>query len=144
MSDDKTLSSKIRFGFKDLIEMRSNNWTARRVEEKAKKLSEIRKDDNHSNQSTPRSTNSTPRHGQAFGAGGARGGGGFQDARHGNNTTTNDRKSQPDAPVDEWTTVATTARGKKTIKIIHFLLLLRRRPIQHRLLLWVTKTNSPL
>jgi translation initiation factor 4G len=42
MSNDKTLSTKVRFGFKDLIEMRSNNWTARRVEEKAKKLSDIR------------------------------------------------------------------------------------------------------
>jgi translation initiation factor 4G len=42
LSTDHQLSTKIRFGFKDLIEMRGNNWTARREEEKAKKLSEIR------------------------------------------------------------------------------------------------------
>lgn len=42
LSTDKSLSTKVRFGFRDLIEMRKNNWTARRVEEKAKKLSELR------------------------------------------------------------------------------------------------------
>jgi translation initiation factor 4G len=42
LSNEKSLSKKVRFGFKDLIEMRANNWVARRVEEKAKKLSEIR------------------------------------------------------------------------------------------------------
>jgi len=42
LSSEKSLSTKIRFGFKDLIEMRNHNWTARREEEKAKKLSEIR------------------------------------------------------------------------------------------------------
>jgi translation initiation factor 4G len=46
LSGEKSLSTKIRFAFKDLIEMRNNNWTARREEEKAKKLSEIRSDGN--------------------------------------------------------------------------------------------------
>ncbi|CAE7551919.1 EIF4G1 [Symbiodinium microadriaticum] len=40
--DKKNTSSKIRFLFQDLIEMRRNNWTARRVEEKAKKQSAFR------------------------------------------------------------------------------------------------------
>lgn len=46
LSADKSLSTKVRFAFKDLIEMRNNNWTARRTEEKAKKLSEIRSEIN--------------------------------------------------------------------------------------------------
>jgi len=62
LADDKRLSSKIRFGFKDLIEMRSNNWTGRLVEVKAQKLSDLRKEEPTSQSSTPRSTQtSTPR-----------------------------------------------------------------------------------
>lgn len=44
LSNDKNLSSRSRFMYKDLIELRSNNWVPRRVVEKAKTLEEIRKD----------------------------------------------------------------------------------------------------
>jgi translation initiation factor 4G len=119
MATDKSLSSKIRFGFKDLIEMRLNNWTARRVEEKAKKLSEIRKDD-RSNQSTPRSSANTPRNagGSSFGNGSGSGGGksSFQDARQSSSGTgggSQDARSRDAPPADEWTTVTTSTKGKR-------------------------------
>lgn len=44
LSDDKTLSSRSRFMYKDLIEMRSKGWKLRREVETAKTLDEIRKD----------------------------------------------------------------------------------------------------
>ena len=88
--NDKRLSSKVRFGFKDLIEMRQNKWIARRVEEKAKKLSEIRKDDQTSTTTTPR--------GNSFG-----GGNKFQDARRGS----------PALEQDEWSVVPKGKKGNK-------------------------------
>jgi translation initiation factor 4G len=95
LASDKTLSSKVRFGFKDLIEMRENNWVARRVEEKAKKLSEIRKEDR--TQGTPKSLSATPR-----------GGSKFQD------TGSQDvRRSSPALEQDEWQTIPTSSKGRK-------------------------------
>jgi translation initiation factor 4G len=44
LSNDKALPSRSRFMYKDLLELRANNWTPRRKEEKAKTLEEIRKD----------------------------------------------------------------------------------------------------
>lgn len=44
LSDDKSLSSRSRFMYKDLLEMRSNGWKLRRELETAKTLEEIRKD----------------------------------------------------------------------------------------------------
>ena len=44
LSDDKDLSSRLRFMYKDLIEMRSKGWKLRREVETAKSLDEIRKD----------------------------------------------------------------------------------------------------
>jgi hypothetical protein len=43
-SDDKKLSSRVRFMYKDLIELRESDWVPRRKEEKAKTLEEIRQD----------------------------------------------------------------------------------------------------
>jgi len=43
-NDKKNLSSRSRFMYKDLIELRHNNWVARREEEKAKTLDEIKRD----------------------------------------------------------------------------------------------------
>eukprot|EP00341_Mesodinium_pulex_P000729 CAMPEP_0116963616 /NCGR_PEP_ID=MMETSP0467-20121206/48025_1 /TAXON_ID=283647 /ORGANISM="Mesodinium pulex, Strain SPMC105" /LENGTH=287 /DNA_ID=CAMNT_0004652295 /DNA_START=222 /DNA_END=1081 /DNA_ORIENTATION=+ len=73
ISKDKTYSSKIRFLFQDLIDMRKNNWTARRVEEKAKKQSTFRAQESpHGNaggSKFPGSGNNTPRGGGGgFGA----------------------------------------------------------------------------
>lgn len=102
LSNDKSLSSKVRFGFKDLIEMRNNNWTARRVEEKARKLSEIRSRDSGS-QNTPRSNNATPRNSSSFNKGGVQDARQSQDARSKAGTS-----SGGDA---EWTLAPT--KGKK-------------------------------
>merc|ERR1711957_598015 len=44
MSTNKKLSSRSRFMYKDLIELRYNRWVARREEETAKTLDEIKKD----------------------------------------------------------------------------------------------------
>jgi len=44
LSDDNTLSSRSRFMYKDLIEMRTKGWKLRREVETAKTLDEIRKD----------------------------------------------------------------------------------------------------
>mmetsp|Transcript_6649 Transcript_6649/g.10038 ORF Transcript_6649/g.10038 Transcript_6649/m.10038 type:complete len:950 (-) Transcript_6649:189-3038(-) len=95
MSRDKSLSSKIRFAFKDLIEMRENQWTARREEEKAKKLSEFReKDGSIKIQAPPANTASSMKSKpQDF----------RQDARQ-------DARQSAPAATDEWTSV--TKRGK--------------------------------
>ena len=44
LSDDTTLSSRLRFAYGDLIDMRANGWKLRREVETAKSLDEIRKD----------------------------------------------------------------------------------------------------
>ena len=44
LSDDKTLSSRSRFMYKDLLEMRAKGWKLRRELETAKTIAEIRKD----------------------------------------------------------------------------------------------------
>lgn len=43
-SDDMSLNSRTRFLYKDLIDLRRNRWVARREEETAKTLDEIKKD----------------------------------------------------------------------------------------------------
>jgi hypothetical protein len=98
LATDKSLSSKVRFGFKDLIEMRENNWVARRVEEKAKKLSEIRKESRNT-QSTPKASSNSTHGGNKF---------------HDSSASQDARQGSP-AP-DEWLTVPTTSRGKKNSK----------------------------
>jgi translation initiation factor 4G len=44
LSTEKTLSSRSRFMYKDLLELKENKWKARREEETAKTLDEIKKD----------------------------------------------------------------------------------------------------
>jgi len=44
LSEDTTLSSRLRFAYSDLIDMRANGWKLRREVETAKSLDEIRKD----------------------------------------------------------------------------------------------------
>merc|ERR1711971_634691 len=66
-SNDKSLVSRIRFMYKDLIELRSNNWVPRRKQEKAKTLDEIRKD-------VEREERIQAQQSQQYGSGGGRGG----------------------------------------------------------------------
>lgn len=70
MSDDKDLSSRSRFMYKDLIEMRSKGWKFRREMETAKTLDEIRKDAERDER------NAAQQSAQGGGYGGGRGGGG--------------------------------------------------------------------
>ena len=44
LSNDKSLNSRSRFMYKDLLELKENKWKARREEETAKTLDEIKKD----------------------------------------------------------------------------------------------------
>jgi translation initiation factor 4G len=44
LSDDKSLSSRARFMYKDLLEMKAKGWKLRRELETAKTIAEIRKD----------------------------------------------------------------------------------------------------
>lgn len=44
LSNDKTLNSRSRFMYKDLLDLRDNRWEPRRETEKAKTIDEIRKD----------------------------------------------------------------------------------------------------
>ena len=44
LSQDQNLPSRSKFMYKDLIDLRSNNWIPRRKEEKAKTIAEIRED----------------------------------------------------------------------------------------------------
>mmetsp|Transcript_7134 Transcript_7134/g.11294 ORF Transcript_7134/g.11294 Transcript_7134/m.11294 type:complete len:1094 (-) Transcript_7134:624-3905(-) len=80
-SDEKSLVSRVRFMYKDLIELRSNNWVPRRKQEKAKTLDEIRKD-------VEREERIQAQQSQQQGYGGGRGGG-----RGGNRKMNNDRNS---------------------------------------------------
>lgn len=76
-SNDKSLVSRVRFMYKDLIELRGNNWVPRRKQEKAKTLDEIRKD-------VEREERQQAQQSQQYGGGG-RGG------RGGNRKQNNDR-----------------------------------------------------
>jgi len=44
VSKDQAINSRIRFMYRDLIDLRKNKWVARRKEETAKTIAEIRKD----------------------------------------------------------------------------------------------------
>lgn len=67
-SNDKSLVSRVRFMYKDLIELRANRWVPRRKQEKAKTLDEIRKD-------VEREERIQAQQSQQYGSGGGRGGG---------------------------------------------------------------------
>lgn len=106
LSDDRSLSTKVRFGFKDLIEMRSNDWTARRVEEKAKKLSEIRGANTDGN----RTPSSGPPTGNGVKPTLTSRPSGPQDAR----LVPVSPAGLPPTPVDEWSVVG-SGKSKKVI-----------------------------
>ena len=112
LSDDRELSTKIRFAFKDLMEMRNNNWTARRVEEKAKKLSEIRSSIGNEGINPPSSQSTPTGLGSKSTPIGRPGVVGPQDARF---LPPQPSPSTINLPVDEWSVVG-PAKGKKSIQ----------------------------
>merc|ERR1719469_352623 len=69
MSNDKRLNSRVRFMYKDLMELRNNNWKARRETETTKTLDEIRRD-------VEKEERLAAQQSQSHGGGGYRGGGG--------------------------------------------------------------------
>ena len=66
LSTSKDLPSRSRFMYKDLLELRQNNWVPRRKDEKAKTIDEIRKDfeqEERAKQQQSQQMNSNPRGG---------------------------------------------------------------------------------
>jgi len=82
MSNDKRLNSRVRFMYRDLMELRNNNWKARREQETTKTLDEIRRD-------VEKEERLAAQQSQSHGGGGYRGGrgGGGMDRRGGHGST---------------------------------------------------------
>lgn len=109
LSNEKTLSTKIRFGFKDLMEMRNNNWTARREEEKAKKLSEIRATSDGSQSHVSSSHNQVPLVKQTTSSR-------PQDARQYSQPSPVPSQPSPSPPPEEWNVVVSGKKSKSGTK----------------------------
>eukprot|EP00980_Cylindrotheca_fusiformis_P021277 scaffold8194_cov118-Cylindrotheca_fusiformis.AAC.8 len=92
LSKDKALPSRSRFMYKDLLDLRANNWVPRRKVEKAKTLEEIRKDvEREEKQQAQQSQQNNYRGG---GGGGRRDSYGVRDSKP-RNTFSSNRPRQP-------------------------------------------------
>jgi translation initiation factor 4G len=76
LSNDKALSSRLRFMYKDLIEMRHKGWQLRREVETAKTLAEIKKDAEREERMAQMQSQQSGGGGRGRGGGGRGGGGG--------------------------------------------------------------------
>ena len=87
LSTSKDLPSRSRFMYKDLLELRQNNWVPRRKDEKAKTIEEIRKDFEREERMKAQQSQQM--------AGNFRGGGNFgrSDNRRGSDNRPNNRSS---------------------------------------------------
>ena len=74
LSNNKVLSARSRFMYKDLIELRQNRWEPRRQQEKAKTLDEIRKDVEREERRQQQQQQQQQQHRGSGGRGGSRGG----------------------------------------------------------------------
>lgn len=109
LSNAKTLPARSRFMYKDLLDLRSNNWVPRRKEEKAKTIAEIRKDVEREERQQAQENAAANQGGYrgnnnygGGGRGGGRGGGGDyrnnnRSSNYGNN---NNRPRQPRPTVE--------------------------------------------
>jgi len=75
LSENKAVSSRIRFMCKDLLEMRDHGWNARREEEKAKTIAQIHKDIELEERAKEGGQQMSGRSGGGAGGGGGGGGG---------------------------------------------------------------------
>jgi translation initiation factor 4G len=96
MSTDKNLPSRSRFMYKDLLELRENNWTPRRKEEKAKTLDEIRQEfEREEARQAQQSAQMNQNYRGGGGGGGGGRGGGSGDFRNQNRQQTFGRSDRP-------------------------------------------------
>jgi translation initiation factor 4G len=106
MSTNNALPSRSRFMYKDLIELRANDWTPRRKEEKAKTLDEIRQD---FERDEALQAQQSAQLNQAYRTGGSGGrGGDFRNQSRQQNYTSGNRPRQSNRPQtddDGFTTV---------------------------------------
>mmetsp|Transcript_15108 Transcript_15108/g.25769 ORF Transcript_15108/g.25769 Transcript_15108/m.25769 type:complete len:482 (+) Transcript_15108:3-1448(+) len=98
LGEDKSLSSRSRFAYQDLIDMRSKGWKLRRKVETAKTLEEIRKEaerEERMQQQQSQQNNYGGRGGGGRGRGGGRGGdkGGYRGGRGGGDYRNDNRES---------------------------------------------------
>ena len=76
LSVEKQLNSRLRFMYKDLIDLRANKWVPRRKVEKAKTLDEIKKEFEMEERAQEEQSRQQNQKGNYRGSGGNRGGGG--------------------------------------------------------------------
>eukprot|EP00522_Entomoneis_paludosa_P009342 CAMPEP_0172439146 /NCGR_PEP_ID=MMETSP1065-20121228/219_1 /TAXON_ID=265537 /ORGANISM="Amphiprora paludosa, Strain CCMP125" /LENGTH=1241 /DNA_ID=CAMNT_0013187787 /DNA_START=100 /DNA_END=3825 /DNA_ORIENTATION=- len=136
LATDKNLPSRSRFMYKDLIDLRKNNWVPRRKEEKAKTLEEIRKDvEREERKQAEQSMRENNQRGQSFrggnnnrdnrdnrgGSGDYRNQGGYNNNNNRANSSMRPRPAKPAQTTDDdgFTTIAgkgaapsTSSRGK--------------------------------
>merc|ERR1719491_939102 len=104
LSDSKSLPSRSRFMYKDLLDLRSNNWIPRRKEEKAKTIAEIRKDvEREERQQAQEAAAANQGNYRGNNSYGGRGGGGRGDYRNNNrsNYGNSTNRSRPQRQVVE-------------------------------------------
>uniref|UniRef100_A0A7S2BR93 MI domain-containing protein n=1 Tax=Octactis speculum TaxID=3111310 RepID=A0A7S2BR93_9STRA len=103
LGGNMTLSSRIRFMIRDLLEMRLNNWTARREEESAKTIAEI-----HDDVAREEAAN-------AGKGGGHKGKGGNKGPQSSNRGGSSRAVSAPAKPAesDGWEMVPSTSKGRR-------------------------------
>lgn len=95
LSNSKALPARSRFMYKDLLDLRSNNWVPRRKEEKAKTIAEIRKDvereERQQAQESAAANQGNHRGNNNYGGRGGRGGGDYRNSNRnfGNNNNRN-------------------------------------------------------
>jgi translation initiation factor 4G len=115
MSLDKSLPSRSRFMYKDLIDLRANSWVPRRKVENAKTLDEIRKEVEREERRQAQQTQQT-RSGPHSGGGAASGrGGDFRQSRSGRgdnrsslSASSRPRQARPETDDDGFTTIASS------------------------------------
>ncbi|KAL3927717.1 MAG: hypothetical protein SGARI_005247, partial [Bacillariaceae sp.] len=103
LSTDKSLPSRSRFMYKDLLDLRSNNWVPRRKEEKAKTLEEIRKDFERDEARAAQQSAQLHSGHSGYRGGGGRGGGDYRNQGRGGGGggSRQQRQSRPVAQTDD-------------------------------------------
>ena len=112
LAKSKDLPSRSRFMYKDLLDLRSNNWVPRRKEEKAKTIAEIRQDVEREERRQAQQSAQHSRGGQGDyrgGRGGGGGGGGGDYRRQSVNSGPRNARPKPAATTDDdgFTTITT-------------------------------------
>lgn len=105
------MPARVRFAFKDILEMQRKGWLARREEEKAKKLSEFRQEGLSISVSAGNLNTMAPSPKTGGNTPGPHKGRGSQDARNYNDGNNSPSLNQPKSPSGEWQDVRKSERG---------------------------------